>query len=71
MYQYTNVHLYFDYVTKDGSLHSGEGKAVVFTSDIDKYQPGNDFALTYSKKDPSMFIMEIDNASLKKPNKNN
>lgn len=36
MYHYTNVHLYFDYTTKDGSLHSGEGKVFVFTSDIDK-----------------------------------
>lgn len=36
MYHYTNVHLYFDYTTKDGSLHSGEGKVFVFTSDMDK-----------------------------------
>ncbi|WP_158699010.1 DUF3592 domain-containing protein [Cronobacter dublinensis] len=63
--QYTNIKLYYRYKTEQGRDMSNEGTAVIFTSDLKKYSPGETFPIIYSKTNPDLVIIEIENASLK------
>ncbi|ELY4324021.1 hypothetical protein QL189_20525 [Cronobacter turicensis] len=63
--QYTNIKLYYRYKTEQGRGILNEGTAVIFTSDLKKYSPGETFPIIYSKNDPTLVIIEIENASLK------
>ncbi|ELY3805286.1 hypothetical protein SMX72_003888 [Cronobacter sakazakii] len=63
--QYTNIKLYYRYKTEQGRDILNEGTAVIFTSDLKKYSPGETFLIIYSKNDPDLVIIEIENASLK------
>ncbi|ELY4302672.1 hypothetical protein SMZ33_003302 [Cronobacter turicensis] len=63
--QYTNIKLYYRYKTEQGRDTLNEGTAVIFTSDLKKYSPGETFPIIYSKNNPELVIIEIENASLK------
>ncbi|EOC1302582.1 nuclease [Cronobacter dublinensis] len=63
--QYTNIKLYYRYKTEQGRNMLNEGTAVIFTSDLKKYSPGEAFPIIYSKTNPDLVIIEIENASLK------
>ncbi|ELY4457521.1 hypothetical protein SMZ63_004148, partial [Cronobacter sakazakii] len=63
--QYTNIKLYYRYKTEQGRDILNEGTAVIFTSDLKKYSPGETFPIIYSKNNPELVIIEIENASLK------
>ncbi|EOU9605609.1 DUF3592 domain-containing protein [Cronobacter dublinensis] len=63
--QYTNIKLYYRYKTEQGRDMLNEGAAVIFTSDLKKYSPGETFPIIYSKTNPDLVIIEIENASLK------
>ncbi|MFW0857752.1 hypothetical protein QMS86_17725 [Cronobacter dublinensis] len=63
--QYTNIKLYYRYKTEQGRGMLNEGTAVIFTSDLKKYSPGETFPVIYSKTNPELVIIEIENASLK------
>ncbi|EOC0866071.1 hypothetical protein VG539_004109 [Cronobacter muytjensii] len=63
--QYTNIKLYYRYKTYQGRDVLNEGTAVIFTSDLKKYRPGETFPLIYSKDNPELVIIEIENPSLK------
>lgn len=63
---YTNIKLHYKFSTTDGEVILGDGNAVVFTSDLQNYQVGKTFPITYSKSNPNNVIIEIENASLKR-----
>ncbi|EKK4002457.1 DUF3592 domain-containing protein [Cronobacter sakazakii] len=63
--QYTNIKLYYRYKTEQGRDILNEGAAVIFTSDLEKYSPGETFPIIYSKNNPELVIIETENASLK------
>ncbi|EOU9540458.1 DUF3592 domain-containing protein [Cronobacter dublinensis] len=63
--QYTNIKLYYRYKTEQGRDMLNEGTAVIFTSDLKKYSPGETFPIIYGKTNPNLVIIEIENASLK------
>ncbi|EOC1289389.1 hypothetical protein ACI09O_003520 [Cronobacter muytjensii] len=63
--QYTNIKLYYRYKTYQGRDVLNEGTAVIFTSDLKKYRPGETFPLIYSKDNPELVIIEIENPSVK------
>ncbi|ELY3545901.1 hypothetical protein BS412_07365 [Cronobacter turicensis] len=63
--QYTNIKLYYRYKTEQGRDILNEGTVVIFTSDLKKYSPGESFPIIYSKNNPELVIIEIENASLK------
>ncbi|ELY5816243.1 hypothetical protein SNN51_003134 [Cronobacter turicensis] len=63
--QYTNIKLYYRYKTEQGRDILNEGTAVIFTSDLKKYSPGETFPITYSKINPELVIIEIENPSIK------
>ncbi|ELY3459245.1 hypothetical protein SMY44_004202 [Cronobacter sakazakii] len=63
--QYTNIKLYYRYKTEQGRDILNEGTAVIFTSDLKKYSPGETFPIIYSKNNLELVIIEIENASLK------
>ncbi|EKM0532508.1 DUF3592 domain-containing protein [Cronobacter turicensis] len=63
--QYTNIKLYYRYKTEQGRDILNEGTAVIFTSDLKKYSPGETFPIIYNKNNPELVIIEIENASLK------
>ncbi|NUW61723.1 MULTISPECIES: DUF3592 domain-containing protein [Cronobacter] len=63
--QYTNIKLYYRYKTYQGRDILNEGTAVIFTSDLKKYRPGETFPLIYSKDNPELVIIEIENPSVK------
>ncbi|EOZ7935341.1 DUF3592 domain-containing protein [Cronobacter sakazakii] len=63
--QYTNIKLYCRYKTEQGRDILNDGTAVILTSDLKKYSPGETFPITYSKNNPELVIIEIENYSLK------
>ncbi|WP_270854797.1 DUF3592 domain-containing protein [Cronobacter sakazakii] len=63
--QYINIKLYYRYKTEQGRDILNEGTAVIFTSDLKKYIPGETFPIIYSKNNPDLVIIEIENPSIK------
>ncbi len=64
--QYTNIKMIYQFHTVAGETIDGVGSAVVFTSEIQCYYPGNHFSVIYSRKNPRHVIIKIPNASLHK-----
>ncbi|ELY4336279.1 DUF3592 domain-containing protein, partial [Cronobacter dublinensis] len=63
--QYTNIKLHYRYKTYQGRDILNEGTAVIFTSDLKKYSLGETFPIVYSKDNPELVIIEIENPSIK------
>jgi hypothetical protein len=61
---YTNIKLHYRFEDYNGRNVTGVGNAVIFTSDLAQYQPGNVFGIIYNKDDPSRVVLKIENASL-------
>lgn len=63
---FINITVKFDYEIETGKKISGKADAVIDVMNINKYQPGEEISLRYSRKEPEKVVVDIPNPLLKR-----
>lgn len=63
---FINITVKFDYEIETGKKISGKADAVIDVMNINKYQPGEEVSLRYSRKEPEKVVVDIPNPLLKR-----
>lgn len=63
---FINITLQFDYHTEEGLRHLGEADAVIDAMNAQKYQPGQQLHIYYSRKEPEKVVVDIPRPKLKR-----
>lgn len=63
---FINITVMFDYEIETGKKISGKAGAVIDVMNINKYQPGEEISLRYSRKEPGKVVVDIPNPLLKR-----
>ncbi|HID4047225.1 hypothetical protein B5M10_07475 [Pluralibacter gergoviae] len=63
---FINITLQFSYQTEEGQRHHGKADAVIDAMSSQKYQPGQQLHLHYSKREPEKFVVDIPHPDLRR-----